>query len=135
MGKDFDSVKQETVRGRTDGGKALVTIVPPEDAVALNLEATAGQAHTSLTIQSGYSPSGNFIHLEQVTEGPVRVGDTVEFHVSSTKEAANFYYEVLSRGRVIFSDVFNTPNIALTATQLMAPSSRLLVTRSCRTMR
>ena len=127
MGKDFDSVKQETVRGRTDGGKALVTIVPPEDAVALNLEATAGQAHTSLTIQSGYSPSGNFIHLEQVTEGPVRVGDTVEFHVSSTKEAANFYYEVLSRGRVIFSDVFNTPNIALTATQLMAPSSRLLV--------
>ena len=99
MGKDFDSVKQETVRGRTDGGKALVTIVPPEDAVALNLEATAGQAHTSLTIQSGYSPSGNFIHLEQVTEGPVRVGDTVEFHVSSTKEAANFYYEVLSRGR------------------------------------
>ena len=127
MGKDFDSVKQETVRGRTDGGKALVTIVPPEDAVALNLEATAGQAHTSLTIQSGYSPSGNFIHLEQVTEGPVRVGDTVEFHVSSTKEAANFYYEVLSRGRIIFSDVFNTPNIALTATQLMAPSSRLLV--------
>ena len=81
----------------------------------------------SLTIQSGYSPSGNFIHLEQVTEGPVHVGGTVEFHVSSTKEASNFYYEVLSRGRVIFSDVFNTPNIALTATQLMAPSSRLLV--------
>ena len=127
MGKDFDSVKQDSLSVRTERGKAILTVEPPKDAAALNLEATAGQAHTSLTIQSGYSPSGNFIHLEQVTEGPVHVGGTVEFHVSSTKEASNFYYEVLSRGRVIFSDVFNTPNIALTATQLMAPSSRLLV--------
>ena len=127
MGKDFDSVKQDSLSVRTERGKAILTVEPPKDAAALNLEATAGKAHTSLTIQSGYSPSGNFIHLEQVTEGPVHVGGTVEFHVSSTKEASNFYYEVLSRGRVIFSDVFNTPNIALTATQLMAPSSRLLV--------
>ena len=127
MGKDFDSVKQDSLSVRTERGKAILTVEPPKDAAALNLEATAGQAHTSLTIQSGYSPSGNFIHLEQVTEGPVHVGGTVEFHVSSTKEASNFYYEVLSRGRVIFSDVFNTPNIALTATQLMARSSRLLV--------
>ena len=127
MGEDFDDVQRETIKISTRNGKALVDVTPPSDAAALNLEATSGQAHTSLTIQSGYSPSGSFIHVEQTTEPPMRVGDDISFHVDSTREAFNFYYEVLSRGTVVFSDVSGSPDFAFTATHLMAPSSRLLV--------
>ena len=45
----------------------------------------------------------------------------------STREAANFYYEVVSRGRVVFSDFSHSSNISFETTPLMAPSSRLLV--------
>jgi CD109 antigen len=137
MGKDFDAVKQEQRKIETKNGKAIFKLTPPGEALALNLEATArsplarGQggdvAHTSLTLQAGYSPSGNFIHVEQTTEGPVKVGDTIKFHVSSTRQASNFYYEVLSRGTVLFTDVSRSADIAFTATQHMAPSSRLVV--------
>ena len=127
MDREFEQVSAETIRVRTSGGKALVRATPPSDAAALTLEANADQAHTSLALQSGHSPSGNFIHLEQVAEGDIAVGDTVLFRVDSTREARNFYYEVLSRGTVIFSDVSSGPDIELVATQLMAPSSRILV--------
>ena len=50
-----------------------------------------------------------------------------EFRVNSTREARNFYYEVLSRGTVIFTDASSGPDIEFVATQLMAPSSRILV--------
>ncbi len=127
MGKDFDTVEEERVNVRTSNGKALFEITPPRDATSLNLEASADGASASLTLQAGYSPSGNFIHVEQTTDGPVSVGDTLSFHVASTRQASNFYYEVLSRGTVIFTDVSRSPDISFTATQLMAPSSRLLV--------
>ena len=127
MGKEFDSVDTKTISVTTSNGKAIVKAAPPSDAAAMTLEANAGQAHTSLTLQSGHSPSGNFIHLEQITEGDIAVGDTVRFHVNSTREASNFYYEVLSRGTVIFTDVSPSPDIEFVATQLMAPSSRILV--------
>ena len=52
---------------------------------------------------------------------------TVHFRLHSTREARNFYYEVLSRGTVIFTDVSSGPDIEFVATQLMAPSSRILV--------
>jgi CD109 antigen len=127
MSKEFDNVDTKTISVVTSNGRALVKATPPSDAVAMTLEANAGQAHTSLTLQSGHSPSGNFIHLEQITEGDIAVGDTVRFHVNSTREASNFYYEVLSRGTVIFTDVSPSPDIEFVATQLMAPSSRILV--------
>ena len=65
--------------------------------------------------------------MEQVTEGGIAVGDTVQFRVHSTREARNFYYEILSRGAVVFTDVSSSPDISFTATELMAPSSRILV--------
>ena len=95
----------------------------------MTLEASVGEeeAYTSLTLQSGHSPSGNFIHVEQTTEGDIGVGDIIGFRVNSTLEARNFYYEVLSRGTVIFTHVSSGPDIEFVATQLMAPSSRILV--------
>ena len=128
---EFEISREEGLRVTTSQGKAMVRTVPPPGAVALTLSAEADGAYTSLVLQSGHSPSGNFIHLEQVTEGgpahDIAVGDTLRFRVSSTREARNFYYEVLSRGAVIFTDVSSGPDIELVATQLMAPSSRILV--------
>ena len=123
----FGTVARDSRTVTTSGGKALVKTAPPEDALALTLRAEADGSYTSLSLQSGHSPSGNFIHLEQLTGGNIRAGDIVRFRVNSTREARNFYYEVLSRGTTLFTGVSSGPDIELTASHLMAPSSRLLV--------
>ena len=127
MDSRFKQVHQQTIDFATPGGKAIVKGTTPPSAIALTLEANADGARTSLVLQSGHSPSDSFIHVEQVTRGDIQVGDTVRFRVRSTREARNFYYEVLSRGAVIFTDVSSGPDIEFVATQLMAPSSRILV--------
>ena len=126
MDKQFEQIVQQTIDLTTTDGTAIVKGTTHRNAVALTLEANADRAYTSLVLHSSYSPSDNFIHVEQVTKGDIRVGDTVHFRVHSTREARNFYYEVLSRGTVIFTDVSSGPDIELVATQLMAPSSRIL---------
>ena len=65
--------------------------------------------------------------MSKLPQGDIAVGDTVQFRVNATREARNFYYEVLSRGAVVFTDVASSPDISFTATELMAPSSRILV--------
>ena len=124
---EFEETESSTVRVKTSDGKALLKTKPPADVVSLTLDAKAGDAYTVLSLRAGHSPSGHFIHLEQVTEGDIEVGDAVHFKVSSTGEARNFYYEVLSRGAVLFSDFSAGPDIQITASHMMAPSSRLLV--------
>ena len=108
-------------------GKGLLKVTPPFDAISLTLSANSGQSYTSLAMQAGYSPSGSFIHVEQTSEGALQVGSSARFHVSATREAANFYYEVLARGRVVFSDYSRSPDIEFTVTPDMAPTARLLV--------
>ena len=49
MSKDFDELEQESYNIRTEGGRALLNVSPPAESVALTLEATAEQAHASLT--------------------------------------------------------------------------------------
>ncbi len=127
LDREFEQIDEETIEVTTSRGKAIVKAAPPSEAIGLSLWAESGDAYTSLSLQSGHSPSGNFIHLEQVTQGDVNVGDRVRFRAHSTREARNFYYEVLSRGTVIFTDVSSGPDIEFVATQLMAPSSRILV--------
>lgn len=124
--KDFN-VTRETRQVVVKQGKAMVQVTPPADAISLTVSANDGRASTSLAMQSSYSPTGSFVHLEQLTQGTIKVGDTVRFRVSSTKEAANYYYEVLSRGRVVFSGHSTSPEIELSITPLMAPTARLLV--------
>ena len=125
--QDLHRMTEMTEEVTTQDGKALLTVTPPSDAVAFTLEALAGGGHASLTVNAGYSPSGSFIHLEQVSDGPLPVGDVAEFHVAATREAGNFYFEVLSRGMVVFSDYSPEPTIRFTVTPLMAPGARLLV--------
>jgi CD109 antigen len=127
LGEDFRQLDRKTQRVRTEKGKALVKITPPAGAIALEAHARADDAYAWKMVQAGYSPSGHFIHVEQVSTGPLVVGQRAEFKVHSTKEAATFYYEVLSRGRVVFTDYTRSDKISFQLTPLMAPSSKLLV--------
>ncbi|MBI4304613.1 MAG: alpha-2-macroglobulin, partial [Chloroflexi bacterium] len=122
--EDFKTDKKEV---KAIKGKAILDITPPEESIALTLEANSGGAYASIALQSSYSPSGNFIHIEQTSEGTPKVGQKIAFTVYSTDRAANFYYEVISRGKVIFADYTKSRDIAINTTPLMAPGSKLLV--------
>lgn len=117
----------ETRQVAVRGGQALLKLTPPGDAISLSLSANGEGAWTSLQMQAGYSPSGSFIHLEQVSEGQLRVGDLARFHVTATREARHFYYEIVARGQVVFSGVSPSPEIEFTLSPQMAPGGRLLV--------
>ena len=129
LNQAFQVASTERIQFATERGKAIVKITPPAYAAAQTLWvwARAGRSYTSLAMQAGHSPSDSFIHVEQASEGDIAVGDIVQFRVHATREARNFYYEVLSRGAVVFTDVSSSPDISFTATELMAPSSRILV--------
>ena len=124
--KDFSSTR-ETRQLSVKQGRAMVQVTPPGDAISMTVSASGGKAFTSLAMQSSYSPTSSFIQLEQTTRGPLKVGDQVKFHVTSTREARNFYYEVLARGTVVFSQYSSSPDLEIPLTPSMAPSSRLLV--------
>jgi CD109 antigen len=128
LGEKLEEIAHKSERVQTDNGLAMLTLTPPEEAVALMAEANTPEgAYTFVALDAAYSPSGNFIHVEQVSEGTLRVGDKAAFKVHSTREAANFYYEVVARGRVVFSDFSRSSDISFDTTPLMAPASRLLV--------
>jgi CD109 antigen len=127
MNAKFNDMKTEKQNLNTINGKASLDINPPAEAIALMIEATCGDASATKTIQSSYSPSGNFIHLEQTSEGTPAVGQKIAFHVYSTDRAVNFYYEIIARGMVVYSSYASSPDISFATTPLMAPSAKLLV--------
>jgi CD109 antigen len=134
LDKEYKQLKEEKREVKTLKGKTIVETTPPDQAVAMAVESfeltpvssrQPGQA--SLTLTSSYSPSGNFIHLEQTSTGIPKAGETVRFKVYSTQQSSNFYYEVISRGTVVFSDFTRRSDIAIDTTYLMSPESRLIV--------
>jgi CD109 antigen len=134
MNDKFEDFKTETKEINTAKGKVLIELTPPTAAIAMMIEAfeltpvsSIQPAQASMTLQASYSPSGNFIHLEQLTEGTPKVGQKITFRVYSTNRAVNFYYEVISRGMVVFSDYTTSRDISFSTTPLMASTSKLLV--------
>lgn len=127
LNKEFKEKGKEEKRVNTQNGKALVEVTPPKESVALVIESLAEGTQASRIVEAGYSPSGNFIHLEQISEGIPQIGESVRFKVYSTREAANFYYEVVSRNKVVFTDFTKSNEISFQTTPLMAPSSKLLI--------
>ncbi len=127
LDKDFQQIKDEVKKLVTSHGKALFEINPPMDSVALTIDCNSQNASAAKTIEAAYSPTGNFIHLEQTSEGTPNVGEDIKFHIYSTREARNFYYEVISRGTVVFSNYTKDNEITVTTTPAMAPSAKLLV--------
>ena len=73
-GQDLEHIDSETQRAETTGGRALVELSPPSDAVAMTVTANTDRDHAQLALQASYSPSGNFIHLEQTGEPLLEVG-------------------------------------------------------------
>jgi CD109 antigen len=127
LNNEFEEIEKEEESVNTVNGKAMLEIVPPEDSAALLVACLAGDARAEKALEAGYSPSGNFIHVEQISEGTPGLGEPVAFRVYATKEAANFYYEVVSRGKVVFTSFTRDNKITFTTTPLMAPVSKLLV--------
>jgi CD109 antigen len=125
--KDFKNIGSDKKTVSTVKGKALVEITPPTDSIALTINSSAQGTSASKTIEAGYSPSSNFIHLEQISEGTPNIGEELRFKVFSTQEARTFYYEVISRGKVVFTDFTNSSEIVFQITPQMGPSARLLV--------
>ena len=125
--QNLNRINQESFDVTASDGKALVEIEPPDDAVTLTISASSPNAGAALTLPASYSPTGNFIHVEQTGDARLDVGQQASFFVHSTGQARNFYYEVVSRGRVVFSDVSQSPDISIDLTPDMSPSSRLLV--------
>ncbi len=134
LDKNFGEIGKDRKVVETKGGTGLIDITPPDESVAMVIEAfeltpisSREPAQASKVVEAGYSPSGNFIHVEQISEGIPQVGSQIMFRVHSTREAANFYYEVVARDMVVFSDFTQDNEIAFDTTPLMAPSAKLLV--------
>ncbi len=125
--KDYKTKNLIEKNVKTDKGKAVIDIIPPGDAVAMTIECSGANAYATRAVTAGYSPTGSFIHVEQVGNSIPKVGEEVKFQVHATKEAANFYYEIVSRGKVVYSSFTGNNEITIKTTPLMAPSSRLLV--------
>ena len=126
-GDELEVLKEEQRNLEEIAGGALLELQPTDEAVAVELYASAAGTETFLALNAGYSPSGNFIHVEQTNETSLEVGERARFRIHSTEEARTFYYEVAARGRVVFSGMALTPEIAFDLTSEMAPSARLLV--------
>jgi len=124
---DFEVFKNEEQTANTTNGKVMLEITPPEDAVALSIVVSTPEASAERALEASYSPSGNFIHVEQISQGTPELGAEIKFKVYSTREAANFYYEVVSRGKMVFTSYSTDDEIAFTTTPLMAPVSNLIV--------
>jgi len=134
LNKNLEQISKDDKNVDTSGGKALIEVNPPADSVAMAIEAveltpisSRQPAEASKVVEAGYSPSGNFIHVEQISQGTPKIGEQIRFKVYSTKEAANFYYEVVARDRVVFTDFTQSNIIAFDTTPLMTPSAKLLV--------
>jgi len=108
----FEVISTDKKTVQTVKGKAILNITPPADAIALTIEAleltlsaSAPIAQATKVLQASYSPSGNFIHLEQTSSGTPDVGQKIAFKINSTSQTVNFYYEVIARGKIVFSTI------------------------------
>jgi CD109 antigen len=124
--EDYSEVGRDTKTVDTGRGTALLRLEPPAKAVRMTIYAQSGDAGAQKEITAAYSPSGNFIHVQQQGGPSLAVGDTARFNVLSTAEARNFYYEVVSRGRVVFTGS-TTGDVIFQVTPAMAPQAKLLV--------
>ncbi|OFW57221.1 MAG: hypothetical protein A2133_06865 [Actinobacteria bacterium RBG_16_64_13] len=126
MTEDFGDAGHETRKAETKRGVALVQLTPPRKAITMTISASSGSAYAYDQIGASYSPSGSFLHVQQQGSLALEVGDKASFHVTSTASSGTFYYEVVARGRVVFTSSA-ADDISFRVTPAMAPSARLLV--------
>jgi CD109 antigen len=124
--EDYNEAGHQVRHVETSRGTGLVELKPPTDAVNMSVSASSGSAYAGFQLASSYSPSGNFIHVQQTGDLDLLVGDTASFHVNSTAQARTFYYEVVARGRVVFTSSA-AGDFSFKVTPAMTPSAKLLV--------
>ena len=129
---NFETISEQALSIDAKRGRALIALDPPKDAVSAHIYAQKSDSELNawspeLSLSAAHSPSASFIHLTQTGDPSLSVGDTAQFRVHSTARGGAFYYEVVSRGKSVFADVSNSPEIEFVATPQMAPSSRLVV--------
>ena len=127
MDENWSEVGHDTQRVATTRGTALARLTPPEGAVRMTVSATSGDAAAQKEVTAAYSPSGSFVHVEQVGAATLTVGDTATFSVAATSAGGSVFYEVVARDRVVFSGASSSGDISFAVTPAMAPAARLLV--------
>lgn len=129
----FEKIDEEDRTLNTgDSGSVLFDLYPPAETLemCMEVETTALPGYGEFTcISAAYSPSDSFIHVTQTGDAALSVGDTAAFRIHSTTPANRFYYEVIARGGVVFSDFTTSSDIAFKLTPVMAPEARLMVYR------
>ncbi len=115
----------------TQGGATEVAFPVPYQAEYLVLEGEVSQGIYRSRVRMygpvAYSPTATYIKLERKGEGPVSIGDPVEFNLLSSQPGDTFY-EVLAGGRAVCSGVVGE-SIRFPAMPSMAPEAKLLVYR------
>jgi len=126
--EDYSLLEKDEKTHSTSNGLAMLKLTPPESSATLEILVSAKEerAYASKTMAAAYSPSGSFIHIEQITEGIPKVGDQVSFRAYATHPSTLFYEVVTSNG-VLFSDFTENDIISFDVTPQMVPSAKLLV--------
>lgn len=118
-----DTEKEDTVS--TSNGVALITYAVPESTIECYLNARADDAYASREMGAVYSPSANFIHISQTSEGVPEVGDTISFRVYSTNPGTVFY-DVFANGRTVYSATSKKQDINIPVTMQMSPQAKIV---------
>lgn len=111
---------------RTKKGAVLVRTTPPAEAARAQLFAASGTVSASKEVVAAYSPSGSFVHVEQFGLETLHTGDAAVFSVYSSSGQRDYFYEVVSKGRVVLSDR-SSGDLQFRVTPAMEGSCRLLV--------
>ena len=119
-----EDVKTERLRIKTEGGKKLIDLEPEDRVETVTIQAIVdGKEVAFVAINRAISKSF-YLHVEKVRGE--RVGDEYEFKVYYP-QGKRVYYEVVSRGIVLFTDFVDGDTIRFTATPEMAPKSKIVV--------
>ena len=113
-------------------GTGAFLLDPPPDAAFARIEAAATRQNrrtrVSIYIGSAWSPSRSFLSVARVGSGPITIGDTLTFSVTST-EPGTVYYEVYAAGRTILSDASEDASFSFAVTPEMVPRAKVVVYR------
>ncbi len=109
----------------TENGVAMLEYEIPQNTTRLFIDANAGDAWVSESLNAAYSPSASFIHISQISEGVPEVGDTISFRVYSTNPGTVFY-DVFASGRTVYSATSDEPEISIPVTPQMSPQAKVV---------
>ncbi len=117
---DEKDLREETTKIETENGIKIITIEAPERITGISITAKAEGTEATLPLTAAYSPSSNFIHIIQTSEGIPNVGEEVSFNVYSTSKST-VYYDVVGNGRTVFSGTAENEDNTKTISFMITP--------------